>query len=172
MEFIELIEKRRSIRKFSGKPVEKEKLDILLSIINQAPSAGNMQAYKIYVIANNEIRKKLWEFKPNQTFLIESTFILVFCQDKEQNRERFGSRGENLYSLLDAAIACTYAHLASVELGLGSVWVGAFDENIVKDCLNLPENLIPVALLPLGYPLETPEPKLRRNIDDMVTFVD
>jgi nitroreductase len=172
MEFLEIIEKRKSIRKFSDKPVEKEKLDQLLSIINKAPSAGNMQSFKIFVLTNKEIKKKLWEFKPNQTFLMESTFILVFCQDKEQNRERFGERGQNFYSVLDAAIACTFAHLATFELGLGSVWVGAFEENIVKKSLTLPEHLSPIALLPVGYPAESPDPKPRRKIDEIVEFID
>jgi nitroreductase len=170
MEFQELIEKRKSIRRFSDKPVEKEKLEKLLEIINKAPSAGNLQSYEIFVVQNKDMQTKMYEYAKKQHFLIEASYVLVFCINPKR-AERYGDRGRSLYSLLDAAIACTYAHLAAVDLGLGSVWVGAFNEEFVSELLKLPKALRPVAMLPIGYAGEDPEPRSRRELNDLVKFI-
>jgi nitroreductase len=170
MEFLELINKRKSIRKFSDKPVEKEKLENLLTAINKAPSAGNLQSYEIYVVKNKELQKKMYEYAKKQSFLMEATYVLVFCTNPER-AGKYAERGRSLYSLLDAAIACTYAHLAATDLGLGSVWVGAFNEEYISELLSLPKELRPVAMLPIGYAGEDPEPKPRRELNDIVKFI-
>ncbi|MFN7181896.1 MAG: nitroreductase family protein, partial [Planctomycetota bacterium] len=77
-------------------------------------------------------------------------------------------RGKKLYAIQDATIACAYAQLAITALGLGSVWVGAFDEKKVKQILNLPKELKPIAILPIGYPNEQPKITSRRKLEDII----
>jgi nitroreductase len=170
MEFLDLIQKRKSVRKFTEIPVENEKLQKLLEIITRAPSAGNLQSYEIFVVENKEIQQKMYEYAKKQTFLVEATYILVFCSNPERAAQ-YGERGRTLYTLLDTSIACTYAHLAAVELGLSSVWVGAFNEDFISELLELPKGLRPVALLPIGYAAEDPEARPRRQIRDLVKYI-
>jgi nitroreductase len=82
--------------------------------------------------------------------------------------ERFGERGRGLYSVQDATIACAYAQLAATALGLGSVWVGAFDPDEVRKIVGLPEAQQPVAILPIGYPEGDLEIRGRRTLEDLV----
>jgi len=76
--------------------------------------------------------------------------------------------GEELYSLQDATIACTFAHLAAVALGLGSCWIGAFNDNAVRQVIGAPQNMRPVAILPIGVPADMPEPRERRPLSDLI----
>jgi nitroreductase len=172
MEFIDLINKRKSIRKFTEKPVEKEKLDKILEIINKSPSAKNQQSYEIYVVKNKDLQKKMYEKNPRQPFLFEASYILVFCGNLERAEASSGERGLTLYAINDVSIACTYAHLATYELGLASVWVGAFNEEFISNLLDLPKYLRPMAMLPIGYAAENPDPKPRRNLKDFVRFIE
>jgi len=171
MEFEEVINKRKSIRKFIDKIVEREKIGKLLNIILKAPSGGNLQAYKIFVLSNKNIQKKLVPLAKNQSVLEEATYVLIFCIDINRSKEKYGNRGEILYALQDTTIACTYAHLAAVDLGLSSVWIGGFNEEAVKEILKIPEDLRPVAMLPIGYAGIDPENTSRRNPEDIVKFI-
>lgn len=171
MEFFEVLHKRRSVRKFSEKTVEKEKLDKILEMTNKAPSAGNLQSYEIFVVHSKDKQKQMVALARKQTFLEEASYILVFCANPKR-AAKYGPRGENLYAIQDAAIACTYAHLCAVELGLSSVWVGAFNEESIQNLLGLPENLRPVAMLPIGYAADNPAPTPRRGVNDLVKYIE
>ena len=166
MEFEEVIEKRYSVRRFQDKPVEREKLKKILEIVNSAPSAGNLQSYFVFIVKNEEKRKEIARACFNQYFIQEAPLVLVFCADLNR-ASAYGKRGEELYSLQDATIAATFAMLAAVDLGLGSVWIGAFDEKEIAEILDLPSHLRPVAVLPIGYPAERPGERKRRKIEDI-----
>jgi len=166
MEFFELVKNRHSIRAFQEKEVEPEKIEKILNAANLAPSAGNLQAYKICVVKEKRAREKLSE-AANQEFVASAPVVLVFLTDPDQSAQKYGSRGEKLYSLQDATIACAYAQLAIADLGLASVWVGAFDEGAVSEAIDAPRNLRPVAILPIGYPAEKPKIKPRRPLSEL-----
>jgi nitroreductase len=85
---------------------------------------------------------------------------------------RYTERGETLYCVQDATIACTYAMLAATALGLGSVWVGAFDEEAVHKVIAAEPGHRPIAMLPLGFSNETPRQRPRRSLDDIVHVVE
>jgi nitroreductase len=168
MEFFQVVEQRHSIRKYSSRPVEPEKLNRILEAANQAPSAANLQAYEIYVVTKGKQRAALAKAAHGQEFLAVAPVALVFCTNAARLLERFGERGRGLYAVQDAAIACAYAQLAATALGLGSVWVGAFDPEEVRKIAGLPESQQPVAMLPLGYPEGEPEIKGRRPLEELV----
>jgi nitroreductase len=168
MEFQKLTKERHSIRAFQARPIEEEKLQAILEAARKAPSAGNLQAYRIHITKPKEKKERLAEAALNQEFVGEAEVVLVFCQDSPQSNQKYGLRGEKLYSLQDATIACAYAQLAAADLGLGTCWVGAFNEEEVSKAIRLPRNLRPIALLPIGYPTEKPFPKSRRSIDELV----
>src|SRR4030042_6901255 len=104
MEFVDLVKNRHSIRAFQEKEVEPEKLEKTLNAANRAPSAGNLQAYKICVVKDRKVREELSR-AANQEFLAEAPVILVFLADPAQSAQKYGSRGEKLYSLQAATIA-------------------------------------------------------------------
>jgi nitroreductase len=168
MEFFNVIECRHTIRNFTSKPVEIEKLDRIVSAANAAPSAANMQAYEIFVVTDVKDRAALAKAACGQGFVLVAPVSLVFCANPARNYERFGERGRALYSIQDATIACSYAQLAAAAQDLGSVWVGAFDPDSVRHVIGVSEKLEPVAILTLGYTEGEPEIKPRRPLDDLV----
>lgn len=171
MKFFDVLKTRRSIRRFQNKEVEKEKIAKILEAARSAPSAGNLQAYQIFVVRNQKIKNRLTKAALEQDFIAEAPLVLVFFADPERSAKRYGQRGTELYSLQDATIAASYAQLAIVDLALSSVWVGAFDENEVKDILDIRDEIRPIAILPVGYPDERPVPRPRRDLDDVVFWV-
>ena len=168
MDFFEIVKRRRSIRLFTDRPVEEVKIEQILETALAAPSAGNLQAYKIYVVKSAEDRAALATAARGQDSVRTAPVVLVFCTDAAQAATQYGERGERLYTLQDATIACTFAMLAIEALGLATVWVGAFREEAVWKALGSPAGLSPVAMLPIGYAGEEPEPVFRRSADKLV----
>lgn len=171
MELTEITEKRRSIRAFADRPLEEEKLQRILELTSQAPSAGNLQAHEIYVVTDRQQKQALAKASLGQDFVAAAPVVLVFCAHPERSAGRYGERGRLLYSLQDATIACTYAMLAVTDLGLATVWVGAFGDEAVSRAIALPSHLRPVALLPIGYGAEQPVATPRRPLSDLVHWL-
>ena len=167
MQYSDLIHTRRSIRAFAATPVEETKLNTILQAANRAPSAGNLQAYEIYVVRGEEQRRKLVKCCFDQQFIAQAPVALVFCTNPAR-AEKYGERGAQLYSLQDATIACTFALLAVDDLGLACVWVGALDADAVRDIAGAPASQTPVAVLPIGYGAEDPVRTERRALGDLV----
>jgi nitroreductase len=167
MDYFEAVKQRHSTRSFTEQPVEADKLEKILEAADAAPSAGNLQAYEIYAVKAAKARRALAAAARGQDYVAAAPVVLVFCVHPAR-AEKYGDRGRNLYSVQDATIACTYAMLASTALGLSTVWVGAFDEEVVWKAIGAPEGITPVAMLPIGYPGEQPEPTSRRGLDGLV----
>jgi len=168
MEFLDVVKKRRSVRLYSEQPVPEESVRFILESASRAPSAGNLQAYEIYRIQKPEHRNALAKAALGQEFLSQAPLVLVFCTHAQRSTGRYGSRGASLYTIQDATIACTFAMLAAASLGLGTVWVGAFDEDAVREILAAPPGIIPIALLPVGVPAEDPAERPRRPLGEVV----
>ncbi|MEN3028041.1 MAG: nitroreductase family protein [Aquificaceae bacterium] len=171
MEFFEVLRKRHSIRSFQRKPVEKEKLLKIMEAIRSAPSAGNLQSYEVFVVLDERKKQEIARLALSQWFIAEALVVFVFFANPLRSASKYGRRGAELYSLQDATIACTYAQLSATALGLGSCWVGAFDEEALKTSLSAPEHLRPVAILPVGYPAEEPIPTPRRSFEDIFNLL-
>jgi len=168
MEVFEAIKKRRSIRKFDPtKEVTDEQIEKLLEAARWAPSAGNLQSWFFVVVQDQKTKEQLVEAARGQDFVAQASVIIVSCADPERSTSRYGRRGERLYAFQDVTIATQNIWLAATEMGLGAVWVGAFNEDEVSQVLNLPPHLKPIALLPIGYPVESPSPPSRRSIKEI-----
>lgn len=172
MDYFELIKVRKSVRKFKEKEIGKDLENKILEAARIAPSAGNLQGYGIIAIRNKEIKIQLSKAALNQKFISKAPLVLVFYADQKRSSGKYSKRGEELYSIQDATIATTFAHLAAANLGLGSVWVGAFIDKDVSNILNLPNDKKPVAILPIGYPDTVPKDRPRRSINDIVKFLN
>ncbi len=168
MDFFELIASRRSMRKFADTPVEEEKIKAICEAINRAPSAGNLQAFEVFLVRKLEHRQALVKAALDQGFIAEAPLVLVFCAHPARSVERYAERGTELYCLQDATIACTFAMLAVRALGMDTVWVGAFDEPAVSELLQLPATLRPIAMLPIGSAGRVPNPRPRRDLNDLI----
>jgi nitroreductase len=172
MNLFQILEKRKSIRQFiPGKKIPDGDIKKILKVINLAPSAGNLQSYKVFAIKNKDKRIGFAKFcnRQNPEFIPSSSLILVFCTNPKNAKERFGVRGENLYSVQDATIAASFAVLAATALGYGSCWVGSFQEEPVKKILRT--KLLPVAALIIGFGNEDPERKARKPQEEMVEYI-
>ena len=168
MDFFSVIESRRSVRLYQEAPIEPEKLQKVLEAADLAPSAGNLQGYEIYLITNLEQRQGLDQAAYGQTFISQAPVVLVFCANPSRSSVRYRDRGRKLYCIQDATISCTFAMLAAQALGLSTVWVGAFNDDAVRQAAGIPAELIPVALLPIGYGAESPGRRPRRPLNKIV----
>ncbi len=172
MKVMEAIAERRSIRSFSGQPVEEEKLLRVLEAGRLAPSARNMQDWKFVVVKDPGLRRRLAEAARNQEFVGQAPVVIVACGTSDYVM----TCGQLTYPI-DVAIAVDHMTLAAVEEDLGTCWIGAFYEDKVKEILGVPEDVRVVALLPLGYPAETaknakdmPMHKPRKPLDEIVVY--
>ena len=158
------IKKRQTVRKFTKDRIPERLVEKLKRYINMAPSAGNLQAYHVYVTTDEEKKKKLMSAAFNQRWTGESALIMAFCTDSKAS-EKYGERGETLYSVQDATIAAAYSQLIATELGFASVWVGAFDERKAKEALQT--ELRPIILMCFGYPDEVPQMRPRKGLEEL-----
>jgi nitroreductase len=172
MEFFDVIQNRHSIRAFTDQPVEPDKLQKILETANLAPSAGNLQSYEIYVVTGTKKRDGLSCAALAQEYIAAAPVVLVFCTHPELTEGRYTERGTRLYTVQDATIACSFAMLAATALGLGSVWVGTFDEKVVRLIIGAPERQVPVAILAIGYPGEFPDHHPRRPLEQITHLVN
>jgi nitroreductase len=168
MEFFETVHARQSVRVYQSKPVEAKQLDAILSAANQAPSAGNAQGYEILVVRDAPTIRSLAKASFSQMFITQAPVVLVFCADPARSGAKYGERGDQLYCVQDATVAAAYAQLAVTALGLATCWIGAFDDEEVAKVLGLRADLRPIAMLPVGWPAETPPRTRRRALSDLV----
>jgi len=153
MEVLEVIEKRRSVRKYKLSNVPNEDLKRILEAARLAPSAGNRQPWRFIVVQTSERKKLLAKAARNQMFLADAGVIIVALADSEASLK---------WCKQDVMIAVEHLVLASTSLGYGTCWIGAFEEEQVKELLGIPEKIAVVALLPIGVPDERPQAKPRK----------
>lgn len=164
MDVMEAILKRRSIRNYLDKPVEKEKLERVLEAGRQAPSASNMQPWRIVLVTDAETRTKLAKAASHQNFVADAPAVIVGCAVKT---DKVMACGQTAYPI-DVAICMTTMSLAAMGEGLGTCWVGAFHEDQVKEILGIPAEVRVVQLMSVGYPSEDPAPRTRKPMTEFV----
>lgn len=154
MEFSELIEERFSVRKYSQKPVEPEKLQAVLEAGRIAPTAGNRQPQRILVVDTPEGLRKM---KECTTCSFDAPVVLLVCYDtKVENNNHLGDHRP--YGQVDASIVMTHMMLAAWDAGLGNVWVGLFKPELLEQYFSIPEDYRIVSLMPIGYAAEDAVP--------------
>jgi nitroreductase len=170
LDFYEVIRTRRSIRSYKPDPIPEEVLMRILDAARIAPSGSNRQPWKFIVVKDEELRKRLAAACHNQTFIAEAPVIIVAC-GYNIHWNRGGYMGD-LSMLIDVSIAFTHLILAARAEGLGTCWIGAFDNEEVKKILGVPEDVNVVAITPLGYPKdeEFREPGSRKALSEIISI--
>jgi len=168
MDLFAAIRSRRSVRRFTNQAVPESLYAPLVEALLWAPSAGNLQSRRFVFVTQPLLRRQL-AAAAEQEWLAGAPLIVVGCADAEI-RDKYRSRGVELYAPQDVALALGTLMLVAHAHGLGSCWVGSFNEAAVARHLGLPRNLRPVALVPLGFPAESPPAPARRPIEALVDF--
>ena len=163
MTVMEAIEARKSIRAYSDRPIEAEKLEKVLEAGRMAPSANNQQAWKFVVVTDAALREKLVDACSGQKFVGEAPAVLVGCADN-QREMRCGQPARTV----DCSIALSFMMLEAAEQGLGTCWLGAFYADAVRELLKVPAEYAIVAVTPLGYPAADGNPRSRKSMDEVV----
>ncbi|MFH1327333.1 MAG: nitroreductase family protein, partial [Candidatus Bathyarchaeota archaeon] len=145
MEFIDVVATRKSVRGYANKEVEEEKLTKILEAARMAPSWANKQCWN-YIVVKEKAKIDELVGRNINSWLKKAPVIIVACGDPKES----GSRNGMDYYLVDVAISMEHLVLAATNLGLGTCWIGFFDEAKVKQVLGVPENIKVVALTPLG----------------------
>lgn len=180
MELFEAIKTRRSIRKYSDKPVEPEKLQSVLEAVRMAPSWANYQCWRLIVVKDKTMKEKIsdlsyvesffapkgYKANPSKKALAEAPVVIVLCADPAHSGSLWGQN----YYLADAGIAAQNLMLAARALSLGTVFVGVYDEEKLKALLGVPGSIRIVGLLPLGYPAEEKKDGPPRKPLDEICF--
>ena len=170
MDFLKLATDRYSVREFSNRPVEDEKLEIILKAAQVAPTAVNYQPQKLYVVKSPEAMERLVSIRP----LFGAPMAIIVCYDDTISWKSPLNAGHD-GGEVDAAIVTTHMMLQAWELGIGSCWIGAFPPAAVASEFSLPANEHPVAILPLGYPTDNCKPSDRhlkyRNLEDFIQVI-
>lgn len=166
MEFLELIEKRYSVRAYKPDDVEDEKLQAVLEAARLAPTSVNYQPFQIIVIHTEGHKEELKSIYPAEWF-VQPPIVICVCAvpDKAWTRRD----GKN-FAEIDATIVMDHIILAATSLGLGTCWIGAFDPAAAKEVLKLPEGVEPIVFTPLGYPADEPGVKKRKEISELVRY--
>lgn len=166
MALLRQIKDRYSVRSYQQRPVEKEKLETVLEAARLAPTARNVQGWRLVVVQDPDLRGKLVPAANNQAFVGEAPVVIACCAT---NTEHVMRCGQPAYPI-DAAIAIDHMTLQAVEEGLGTCWIGSFYEDRVKELLGIPESVRVVELLTLGYPADRQPEKTRLPLSDTVFY--
>ena len=169
MDFLELTKKRFSARNYKSDKVEQDKIDYIIECARLAPSAVNYQPWHFMVVISEEQKKKIQQCYNREWFAKAPVYIVV-CADKSEAWVR-KSDNKN-HADIDAAITTEHICLAAAEQGLGTCWVCNFDIDECKHSLGLSTNIHPVAIIPIGYPVDSKHnPTARKSIDEIVTIL-
>jgi len=168
MDIYEAIKQRTSVRAYSSKPVEEDKLLKILDAARLAPSGKNGQPWIFIVVKDDEMRKKLVPACKGQEFIAQAPVVIVACGREELAYKKMGGYWNSLP--VDIGIALEHLMLAATAEGLGTCWIGAFFEEEVKKLLSIPDDVKVVALTPLGYPAGEKKWRPRKNLEEIVMY--
>jgi len=167
-ETIQTILRRQSCRYFLSDELPEEHLKLLLECMRWAPSAGNMQPWRFYVVRDDERKQALVASAYGQRFIADAPVVIVVCAVADESAARYGERGATLYCIQDTAATVQNLLLAATALGYGTCWIGAFDEQAATEALKLPARERPVAMIPVGKPRRMGSRTRRRPFDEIV----
>jgi len=166
MDVMQAIKERRSVRAYWEEEIEPGKLARVLEAARLAPSANNRQEWKFIVVRDLQSRKKLAIAACNQTFVGQAPVVIVACATESESLMKCG---QPRYTV-DVSISMAFMLLQARVEGLGTCWIGAFDENAVKQALDIPAEVRVVAITPLGLPAGNSIQKPRKSLDQIVCF--
>jgi FMN reductase [NAD(P)H] len=159
---------RRSQRKFEEREIEDWKIDIIFAAADTAPTAGGFQGFEIYHVKTPQLKQDLIKAANNQPY-VKAPSVFIFCSNPSRIKLNFHPEVLHKFSIQDATLAAGYAQLAAHALGLSSIWIGMFNEHLVREIINT--NLEPSSILCIGYPKKMLIPKPKRNLTDLIHTV-
>ncbi len=168
MSVLDIIRKRRSVRVYKNDPIPEESFLRVLEAARLAPSGKNLQPWKFVVVQDSKLKKKLAKASNKQKFIADAPLIIVACGFPD---DCYRSMGRYMKSWpVDVTIALEHMILQAQEEGLGTCWIGSFEEEEVKSILAVPEHVKVLALTPLGYPGEAPEFRGRKSLEEIISY--
>jgi nitroreductase len=166
MEFSELIRSRYSVRSYKSDEIEADRLQRILEAAAVAPTAANRQSFQLLVVHTKGRAQELQQVYPKSWF-VQAPLILCACGLPKENWVR--RDGKN-YNDVDVAIVMDHLILAAANEGLGTCWIGAFNPEKAREVFQLPADVEPIALTPLGYPNDQPGEKRRKPLNALVRY--
>lgn len=170
MDIFQVFRDRRSIRKYKDTAVEREKIEQILDAARLAPSWKNMQCWRFLVLTDAGQRAKVLEAfpadNPGTKAIAMAPVVVVVCGNTFESDRENGID----YFAVDVAIAFEHLCLAAHAVGLGTCWMGWYDEGRIKRALGIPENIRIVGITPLGYPDQEPKPRPRKELSEIAYF--
>ncbi|MEM2906703.1 MAG: nitroreductase family protein [Candidatus Odinarchaeota archaeon] len=170
MNLMELMYNRRSIRRYKPDVLNEDVLYEIIRAAVSAPSAGNIQPWEFIIVKDKDVKAALAKAAYGQVFIAEAPVVIVVCANLAEASRAYGERGSGLYCIQDTAAAIENMLLYASFKGIGSCWVGAFSEKAAGKILFLPDHVRPVAIIPLGYPAESPRKPLRKPLSEIIHF--
>ncbi|MEM3664210.1 MAG: nitroreductase family protein [Candidatus Jordarchaeales archaeon] len=170
MDFFEVVRTRRSVRSYLDEDVSDGEVRRLLEAAILAPSAGNCQPWEFVIVRDKKRKEALSNAALGQRFVAEAPVVIVVCANVLRTAAHYGSRGANLYVIQDTAAATQNILLAATAMGLATCWVGAFDERRVWEILELPDEVRPLAIIPVGKSRRTPAMPPRIPLERVVHY--
>ncbi|MFP4082856.1 MAG: nitroreductase family protein [Candidatus Aminicenantes bacterium] len=168
MSVLDAIQKRRSIRKYTQDSIPDQVLQRVLEAARLAPSGKNLQPWRFILVKDEGLKKKLAVASAGQFFIAKAPIVVVACGFPDDCYARMGRYMKSWP--VDVTIALEHLILQAQQEGLGTCWIGSFEEKEVKDILNIPDKVKVLALTPLGYPHHQPRPRRRKPLDEIVSI--
>jgi len=170
VDIFKVIADRRSIRKYKDAPVEREKIEQVLNSARLAPSWKNLQCWRFLVLTDPARRAALQDAFPDENpgkrAIATAPCVVVVCADPSES----GVENGIAYFIADTAIAFDHLCLAAQGLGLGTCWMGWYNEETIKAALGIPRNIRVIGLTPLGYPDQEPKARPRKELSQIAFF--
>ena len=163
MHFEDVMRGRRSIRRYKDKDIPRSVIGEILDIAKHAPSSGNLQNWRFIVVKDPEMREELAQASMEQYWMVEAPVHIVICNEYQKVKDHYAEMGK-MYSIQNCATVAYAITLAAHDLGIGSCWVGAFDNEKVQRLLAIPDNVDPEIIITLGYSDDMKAPQLREKI--------
>ncbi|MDO8655899.1 MAG: nitroreductase family protein [Nanoarchaeota archaeon] len=169
-DILDLIKSRRTVKYFLPKFVSWENIARIVDAGRHAPSCGNIQNWKFIVCIESGAKQAVAGVCGEQYEIVQAGALIVVCNEVEKAQRYYGKRGEQLFSIQNCAAAIENMLLEATSLGLGSRWVGAFDEEEVKKLLNIPDEVRPQAIVAIGYAKDVPPKPAKYPLETVVYF--
>jgi len=170
MEFKNVLQNRISTRSYNGKPVSPEQIDEILQLMRLAPTARHLESYKIKIsVGDNEFIEKIGNMNGQIDRIRGCGAVMVFFGAPQEVASKYGDKDKGIFCVQDATLACAYAQLTATDLGLSTLWMGAFDDEKLKEICDVSgTNLIPNSILVLGYGDEKSDRPQRKKTEEIL----
>jgi len=169
MNLNEILKRRYSCRSYNNKEIKDKDLELILNNAVLAPNAGNIQAWRFVVVKDFKKREEVAIACLQQKWMTQAPIHIVICADLKYLKAHYHERGE-LYGIQDCTLAASNIMLTAASIGIDSCFISAFEEDMLKRALGIPDGIMPYVVITLGYSDDKPEEKKRYPLNMFVYF--